>query len=51
MTVENGAIALRRPAKAARAGWAESAKAVAASGGDALVMGEIGNADDAELLW
>ena len=39
MTVENGAIVSRRPAKAVRAGWAECAKAVAANGGDVLVMG------------
>jgi antitoxin MazE len=51
MTVENGAIVLRRPAKAVRAGWAESAKSVAQSGADVLVMGEFGNADDAELAW
>lgn len=51
MTIENGAIVLRRPAKAARTGWAEAARALAAEGGDALVMGEFGNADDAELLW
>ena len=51
LTVENGALVLRRPANAVRAGWAEAAKAVAAKGGDALVMGEFGNADDAELVW
>ncbi|NVO07347.1 MAG: AbrB/MazE/SpoVT family DNA-binding domain-containing protein [Rhodoferax sp.] len=51
MTVENGAIVLRRPAKTARAGWAEAAKDVAKKGGDALLMGESSNADDAELAW
>jgi len=49
--VENGAIVLRKPAKQARAGWAEAAKAVAAAGEDSLLMGEFGNADDAELGW
>jgi antitoxin MazE len=51
MTVENGAIVLRRPAKAAREGWAVAAQAVAANGDDALLLGEFGNADDAALAW
>lgn len=51
MTVENGAIVLRRPAKPARAGWAEAAQAIAAKGGDALVMGEFANEADSELAW
>jgi antitoxin MazE len=51
MTVENGAIVLRKPAQPARAGWAEAAKALAAKGGDALVMGEFANESDAELTW
>lgn len=49
--VENGAIVLRKPAKQARAGWAEAAQAVTAAGEDSLLMGEFGNADDAELAW
>jgi antitoxin MazE len=51
MSVENGAIVLRKPAKATRAGWAEAALAVAAQDGDELLMGEFGNAGDAELAW
>jgi len=51
LSVEDGAIVLRRPRKPVRAGWAESARALAAQGGDALVMGEFGNADDADLQW
>lgn len=51
MTVENGAIVLRKPAQPARTGWAEAAEALAAKGGDALVMGEFGNEGDAELAW
>lgn len=51
MTVENGAIVLRRPAKPARTGWAEAAQAIAAKGGDALVMGEFANEADSELAW
>lgn len=51
ISVENGAIVLRKPAKAPRAGWAEAASAVAAQGDDSLLMGEFGNAGDAELAW
>jgi antitoxin MazE len=51
MTVERGAIVLRKPRKAIRGGWAEAARAVAARGGDELLSGEFGNAADAELSW
>lgn len=51
IAVEKGAIVLRKPAKAPREGWAEAAAALAAKGSDALLMGEFGNADDAELAW
>lgn len=51
MTVERGAIILRKLAQPARAGWAEAAQALATQDGDELVMGEFGNQDDAELNW
>jgi len=51
MTVEGGALVLRRPASPVRTGWAEAAKKIAEAGDDALVMGEFGNAEDAELRW
>ncbi|MFO6419242.1 AbrB/MazE/SpoVT family DNA-binding domain-containing protein [Hylemonella sp. W303a] len=51
MTVENGAIILRKPAQPARDGWAEAAKKLAADGGGELVMGEFGNKGDAEQVW
>lgn len=51
MTVEGGALVLRKPAKPARAGWADAARKIADSGDDALVMGEFGNDADAELAW
>ena len=51
MTVENGAIILRRPATPVRVGWAEAAERIAGHGDDALVMGEFGNEDDAGLSW
>lgn len=49
--VENGAIILRRPAKATRAGWSQAAAAVASQGEEPLLMGEFGNAQDMELGW
>ena len=51
VSVEDGAIVLRRPAAAPRQGWAEAARKLAAQGDDALLMGEFGNADDEELSW
>lgn len=51
VVVENGAIILRKPSKPVRAGWAQAAAAVAATGDDAMLMGEFGNAQDVELSW
>ncbi|MEJ0007995.1 MAG: hypothetical protein WDM77_16925 [Steroidobacteraceae bacterium] len=51
LTVERGAIVLRKPRKAARSGWAEAARTVATQGEDELVMGEFANAADLELKW
>ncbi len=51
MTIEDGALVLRRPAKPARKGWAEAARKIAEAGDDELVMGEFGNAADSELDW
>lgn len=51
MSIENGAIVLRKPAPNHRVDWAKAAQALAAKGGDELLMGEFGNADDAELTW
>jgi antitoxin MazE len=51
MTIEDGALVLRRAARPVRAGWAEAARSIAEAGGDELVMGEFGNAEDEELVW
>lgn len=51
MTVERDAIVLRRVKQDVRAGWAEACVALGASGGDALVWPEFGNAGDDELAW
>ena len=51
MTIEGGALVLRRPARPARTGWAEAAKKIAAAGDDTLAMGEFSNEGDVELTW
>jgi antitoxin MazE len=51
MTIEGGAVVLRKPARLARAGWAQAAAKLALAGDDALVMGEFGNEGDPELPW
>jgi len=51
MTVERGAIVLRKPRKAARSGWGEAAQSIAKLGEDKLLMGEFANTADAELDW
>ena len=51
LTVENGAIILRRPVVSVRVGWGEAAEPIARQGEDALVMGEFGNEDDARHIW
>ena len=51
MTVERGAIVLRKPRRATRLGWAEAAQSVAKLGEDELLMGEFANAADIELKW
>ena len=51
MTVERGAIVLRKPRKATRSGWAKAAQSVSTLGEDELLMGEFANAADVELEW
>jgi len=51
MTVEDGALVLRRPTNPVRTGWAEAARKIAEAGDDALVMGEFCNSADSELAW
>jgi antitoxin MazE len=51
VTIERDALVLRRPARAARIGWAAAAQKIADPGDDALAMGEFGNEDDAGLSW
>lgn len=51
VSVEDGAIVVRAPAQAVRAGWAEASKALAAAGDDDLVTPEFVNADDEMITW
>lgn len=51
MTIENGAILLRKPSHPVRDGWAEAARKIADQGEDELVMGEFVNDADAEWEW
>ncbi|MGO9993587.1 MAG: AbrB/MazE/SpoVT family DNA-binding domain-containing protein [Steroidobacteraceae bacterium] len=51
MTIERDALVLRRPTKNSRMGWGVAAKKLAEAGDDALVLGEFGNAGDADLAW
>jgi antitoxin MazE len=51
MTIEDGALVLRRPASPVRTGWAQAARNITETGDDELVLGEFGNAEDSELVW
>jgi antitoxin MazE len=51
ITVEKGALVLRKPAKGARSGWAVAAARIAALQDDQLVLGDFANDDDAALKW
>jgi antitoxin MazE len=51
LTVERGAIVLRKPRNVARSGWTEAAHSIGNQGEDELLMGEFANAADSELQW
>ncbi|SOZ16743.1 PemI-like protein; antitoxin of a toxin-antitoxin system [Cupriavidus taiwanensis] len=51
MEIVNDTLVLRRPRQAPRQGWAEASRQIAADGDDTLVLGDLPNADDAELKW
>ena len=51
MEIVNDALVLRRPKQIPRQGWAEASQQIAAAGDDTLVLGDLPNADDAELKW
>lgn len=51
VSVEDGALVVRVPAKPARSGWAEASKEIADKDDDGLVLPDFGNAGDEELTW
>ncbi len=51
VSVVDGALVVRAPAKPVRTGWAEASQHIARHGDDALVLPEFGNADDENLKW
>ena len=51
MTIESGALVLRRPLSPVRTGWADAAKRIVEAGDSAHMMGEFGNASVADLDW
>ena len=51
LTVEDGALVIRKPAGPVRAGWADAAKALALQQDDALLLGDFGNEGNEDLQW
>ena len=51
MRLEDGCLILAPVRPATRAGWADASRAIAATGDDALVWPEFGNAGDDDLEW
>ncbi len=51
LTIEGGALVIRKPALLARTGWADAAKAVALANEDELVLGDFVNEGDEDLVW
>lgn len=51
LSVENGAIVIRKPADTPRSGWAQAAQALAQAEADVLEMGEFANEADQDLAW
>jgi antitoxin MazE len=51
VSIEDGALVVRAPAKPVRHGWARASEELATYGDDALLLPDFGNADDDELQW
>ena len=51
LTIEGGALVIRKPAPPARTGWAEAAKAVALAKDDEPLLGDFANESDQDLVW
>lgn len=51
LQVEDHAIVIRKPARKARAGWAQASQKLARVGDDKLVWPEFANEGDQDLQW
>jgi antitoxin MazE len=51
LTIEDGALVIRKPALPARAGWTDATKAVALAHDDELLLDGFANQGDEELAW
>ena len=51
VSVEEGALVVRAPAKTVRSGWAQASAELARHGEDALIMPELANEADEDLQW
>lgn len=51
LTVEDGAIILRKPSRPMRQGWAEASARIAAASDDGLVLPDFANEGDEDLVW
>jgi len=51
MTIEDGALVLRRADRPSRVGWAAASRKSAEVGDDVLVLGEFANEEDERLEW
>ena len=51
LTIEGGAVVLRKPKRPVRVGWAAAAETLTRHGDDAQVMGAFANEGDAERTW
>jgi antitoxin MazE len=51
ISVENGAIVLRKPRQNGRQGWADASKEIALLGDDALAWPDFANESDEEWQW
>jgi antitoxin MazE len=51
VSVEEGALVVRAPAKSVRSGWAEASADLARHGDDALLIDDILHEADEDLVW
>ena len=51
VSVEDGALVVRAPAKSVRSGWAQASAELARHEDDALLMPDIANEADEDIAW